>query len=351
MQALRRWLNRHPAGAPYRWLRDLSRLSATRREVVLLRQAADAAQARSDERDRQFAEQQGSLAALQEQFAAQNAALTALQQQLTEQAQALTGLVNQSELTRAELSWAAPLYKHVDLPFSHAQPAPPWIANAESVLGQPLADLPEADRERWFYSFYSEMAGGLGHILQQQYRVYLPRLPALEGRRVLDIGCGAGEFLDFLRQQGIAALGIDLEAEEVARAKARGLDALEAEALGFLQGCSERFSAITLFQVIEHVPPSQVRPLLSACVAALAPGGALLLETINLRHPNALNGFYTDPTHQVPLSDNYLSLLAQWYGLERVELLYTLPEWLPGISHEDRPRCYANYTVVGYRKA
>lgn len=328
MLVLRRWLNRHPLGAPYRWLRDLLRLSVTRRDVIQLRQVADTLEQRTREQDRTVA---------------------ALQQLLGEQGQAIVALENQAELTRAELSWAAPLYKYQDLPFGHAQPAPDWIANAERVLGVRLGELPSAERDRWFYSFYSEMAGGLGHILHQQYAMYLPYLPMLEGHRVLDIGCGAGEFLDFLRQRGIAALGLDLDAAEVARAQSRGLEAVEAEALSYLQRCDEQFAAISLFQVIEHVPPGQVRPMVAACVAALAPGGALLIETINLRHPNALNGFYTDPTHQVPLSDSYLGMLAQWYGLERVTLVYTLPEWLPGISHEDRPRCYANYAVIGYK--
>lgn len=336
MIRLQKWLNRHPLGWPYRWLRDWLRISANRRALLEQNRLL---QARLDALDSQC------------QLALQKQTDTAsqLQRRLDEVEQALQAQAGVMNDHAGQLARLAPLHLPGSLPFAYTQPAPPWIANAERVLDTVLSELPDAERERWFYSFYSEMAGGLGHILQQQYRVYLPRLPVLEGNRVLDIGCGAGEFLDFLRQQGIAGLGIDLDAEEVERARSRGLEAIEAEALSFLQGCDEQFAAISLFQVVEHVPPAQVRPLFAACIAALAPGGALLVETVNLRHPNALNGFYTDPTHKAPLSDNYLSMLAQWYGLERVELLYTLPEWLPGISHEDRPRCYANYTVIGYK--
>jgi len=321
MRTLRPWLEHHPLAAPYRWLRDLWRLSHTRREVAQLRQLADRAHGEH----------------------------AALEQRLAAQARLIGELQHQASQARAELAWAAPLYRHVELPFSHAEPAPDWIANAERVLGIRLADLPPGERERWFYSVYSEMAGGLGHLLEQQYQAYLPYLPIIDRHRVLDVGCGAGEFLHFLKRHGREALGIDLEAQEVERARARGLEAQQAEALAFLQGTEERFAAISLLQVIEHVPAAQVRPLVAACAAALAPGGVLLLETVNLRHPNALNGFYTDPTHQAPLSDSYLSLLARWNGLENVQLVYTLPEWLPGVSQQDRPRCYANYTVVGYR--
>lgn len=336
MCRLRLWLNQHALGAPYRWLRDWLFISANRRELLAQIQSTQGQIRQSQERLDEEARQ---LAGVRQR-------LDSVETGLVHGLHAHTGQLE--ELAR-QLAQLAPLYRPGDLPFSHAQPAPAWTANAERVLGQRLAELPEDQREHWFYSFYSEMAGGLGHILQQQYQAYLPRLPRLPEHRLLDIGCGAGEFLSFLGAHGMPAMGIDLDAHEVERARARGLDAVQGEAVEYLSSCRERFAAISLLQVIEHVPPSQVRPLIEACSRSLAPGGVLLVETVNLRHPNALNGFHTDPTHQVPLSDNYLSFLFQWYGLQQVELLYTLPEWLPGISAEDPPRCYANYTVVGYR--
>ena len=53
---------------------------------------------------------------------------------------------------------------------------------------------------------------------------------------VLDVGCGRGEFLDLLRDTGIAAKGLDLNPEMVEVCKARGLDATTADARSYLQG-------------------------------------------------------------------------------------------------------------------
>lgn len=367
MAKLRTWLNEHPLGAPYRGMRDLLRLSANRRQV--LEQISSARQEFSEQnlRVQHLLEriEREALSRLEQNMAHnsqivetqaarldrierleyqhhQNEQLTA--QQLADHAQHLM-------LTSAELRQLEPLYKPADLPFSYIQVAPPWIANAERLLEQPLNELPDEQRDHWFYSFYSEMAGGVGHILEQQYQVYLPLLPKIPEARVLDIGCGAGEFLNFLRNNHVPAMGIDLDAHEVERANERGLTAVHAEAVEYLTHCNEKFAAISLFQVIEHVPPALIRPLIEACAGALAPGGALLIETINMRNPNAVNGFYTDPTHQVPLSDNYMSFVFQWNQLENVEFIYTLPEWMPGISAQELPRCYANYTVIGYKKA
>lgn len=345
MEKLRIWLNEHFLGAPYRGLRDLLRLSANRRELL-----THVTQVRQEMEIRHL-ELQHTLFQAEENYqtrltlsAEQHARVT---QQLAARLDRLERLEHDNHQALEELK---PLHR-ANLPFSCTRAAPPWVANAERLLGQTLADLPDEQRDHWFYSFYSEMAGGVGHILEQQYLVYLPLLPRIPGAKVLDIGCGAGEFLNFLKANDVPAMGLDMDAHEVERANERGLDAVHAEATQYLATCNQQFSAICLFQVIEHVPPALVRSLIESCVKALAPGGALLIETINMRNPNAVNGFYTDPTHQVPLSDNYMSFVFQWSGLENVDFIYTLPEWMPGISAQDLPRCYANYTVIGHKKA
>ena len=343
MTSLREWLNHHPLGAPYRGLRDIVRVSANRRELleqnIQLRQALQTIESTLEQRIRDNAHQSSQQLHAQAQY-------------IDELEQAHLARLNQLDLDSERLrQYVEPLCVTPQLPFSYTMQAAPWIKNAEKCLGQSLADLPVEQRDHWFYSFYSEMAGGVSHILEQQYQVYLPLLPKISDARVLDIGCGAGEFLNFLRNNGIAAMGIDLDAHEVERANERGLTAVHAEATEYLTRCEEKFAAISLLQVIEHVPPMLVRPLIEACANALAPGGMLLIETVNLRNPNAVNTFYTDPTHQVPLADNYMSFIFQWNGLENVEYVYTLPDWMAGISVNDHSRCYVNYAVVGYKNS
>ncbi|NMG16353.1 class I SAM-dependent methyltransferase [Aromatoleum bremense] len=249
------------------------------------------------------------------------------------------------------------LHHPAPIDFTWLAPAPRWIELAERRIGRSLSNLAPAEKRAAFYSYYSEMGGGHTDILQQQYAAYLPLLPGSNGPvpatglRILDIGCGAGEFLAFLRNKGIPGVGIDLSATEVQRAVAAGLDVVHATAAEFLQRTDECFAAITLLQVIEHLPPEDLLPTLEACVARLAPGGLLLVETINLRHPLAINGFYTDPTHQKPLSDNYLGFVLQWLGLQGVRILYNLPDPMPGVPADDPTRLYANYTVFGYAPA
>ena len=54
---------------------------------------------------------------------------------------------------------------------------------------------------------------------------------------VLDIGCGRGELLDLLREQGLQARGIDINDEMVALCRGRGLTAEKSDAIAFLNAC------------------------------------------------------------------------------------------------------------------
>lgn len=244
------------------------------------------------------------------------------------------------------------------LPFALHQPDVQLLTRAKDRLGNKANDPALPEREAHFYSYFSEMAGDTRHILLQQYHAYWPliqqvqvRLVAGEGAPWLDIGCGAGEFLQFMHGHGWPAEGIDLSATEVARCHALGLSVQQADALAFLEAPHSngrrKYAGISLFQVIEHVPREQVVPLLQACVHSLLPGGLILVETVNLRHALAFNGFYTDPTHQTPLSDNYIAFVLQWLGLEKVGVLYTLPEPQAFVPPSEHRSHYMNYTAYG----
>jgi len=106
--------------------------------------------------------------------------------------------------------------------------------------------------------------------------MYLPR-PA-PGARVLDVGCGSGVLLARMKSLGWGACGVEVDANAVLAARARGLDIRH----GQLAGCNfpeNHFDAVHLSHVIEHVydPAS----LLRECHRVLKPGGALILLTPN----------------------------------------------------------------------
>jgi len=103
-------------------------------------------------------------------------------------------------------------------------------------------------------------------------------LHAVPGGRLLDVGCGSGEWLLWMRSLGWEAEGLDFDERAVSVATGIGLKV----SLGSLEQQrfpAESFDALTMSHVIEHLPdPVQT---LTECVRVLKPGGALFLWTPN----------------------------------------------------------------------
>ena len=99
------------------------------------------------------------------------------------------------------------------------------------------------------------------------------------GQRLLDLGCGNGEFLLRARSAGWDVVGVDFDSKAVEAARGQGLNVL----LGGVESLDpsvEKFDVITLANVIEHV--HQAGDVLRACCKLLKPGGRLWIETPNI---------------------------------------------------------------------
>ena len=96
--------------------------------------------------------------------------------------------------------------------------------------------------------------------------------------RLLDVGCGSGDWLALMRGLGWQGVGVDFDENAVKVARARGLE-VTCGALEQQNYPDGSFDALTLSHVIEHVPdPVQT---LAECLRILKPGGTLVVLTPN----------------------------------------------------------------------
>lgn len=106
-------------------------------------------------------------------------------------------------------------------------------------------------------------------------------LPHLESGRLLEIGCGSGDFLIAMKEKGWRVEGMDVDAAAAEVARQRSGVTVRVGSLGELGYPEASFDAITMCHVIEHVhDPVE---LLTECARLLAPGGRLVLVTPNWR--------------------------------------------------------------------
>ena len=143
---------------------------------------------------------------------------------------------------------------------------------------------------------------------------------------VADLGCGRGEFLEALTARGLSGVGCDTNPVMVARCRQKGLAVEEADLFSFLRSRPEgSLGGVTAFQVVEHLPADALLPLVELAVSRLAPGGRLLLETVNAESVYAMKWFWMDLTHVRPVPAPSLGRLMEACGLRDVTIDWRSP--------------------------
>lgn len=106
----------------------------------------------------------------------------------------------------------------------------------------------------------------------------------LEGVRALDIGCGGGLVSEPLARMGAVLTGIDGSEAAISAARAHaaagGLSIdYRVSTAEVLADAGETFELVTALEILEHV--ADVAAFLAAASALVAPGGLLIVSTIN----------------------------------------------------------------------
>jgi 2-polyprenyl-3-methyl-5-hydroxy-6-metoxy-1,4-benzoquinol methylase len=178
------------------------------------------------------------------------------------------------------------------------------------------------------YSDFEQRFRGEETSVKEKLKKYLPHFA--ESDNILDIGCGRGEFIQLLHEEGKQAEGIDLSESMLNVARERGLTCTNSDALGFLkQKPNDSLGGIFSAQVIEHLEPEYLRELVIESLRVLRKDAPILLETVNPLSVFALSNIYfLDVTHQKPLHPEFMRYLLESSGFSDVNIIY--PEELTG---------------------
>lgn len=141
--------------------------------------------------------------------------------------------------------------------------------------------------------------------------------------KLLDVGCGPGTFIgNYL--DGIDCLGIDFSRPQIDYANRRYGTGRHRFSTQEIASLDERFDAITMIELIEHLPPADARRLLAEAHDLLSPKGRLVVTTPNYRS---------------------LWPLIEW-GVNRASRVSYEQQH---INKYDRPRLEAELARAGYR--
>jgi 2-polyprenyl-3-methyl-5-hydroxy-6-metoxy-1,4-benzoquinol methylase len=185
-----------------------------------------------------------------------------------------------------------------------------------------------------FYLAFEDEFRGSQEVITERLKVHLPI--ALEARKrtngqpfeSMDLGCGRGEWLSLLLDEGIKARGIDCNVSLLRECQSKNLLVEEGDALGKLnEQPDQSLSFITAFHLIEHLDFQTQFSFVRNAFRVLRAGGVLLFETPNVQNIDVgASGFYHDPTHIRPVPWPLGKFMAEHVGFLPVKINFLNPD-------------------------
>ena len=204
----------------------------------------------------------------------------------------------------------------------HAAPS----LESQTSLAGPVSD----PRLEAYYLAFEEANRGSEEAIARKMQVYeswAVKQKPLSSYPILDLGCGRGEWLQWLKNKNLIACGVDSNPLMVARCQEQGLSVVQSDLLTYLNAQSDQtLGGVSAFQVIEHLPFEVLFDLVSVAWQKLVSGGSILLETPNPENLLvATHTFYHDFTHRHPVTPTALSFLLRYHGFVELEVVRSHP--------------------------
>ncbi len=163
--------------------------------------------------------------------------------------------------------------------------------------------------------------------------------PVERSAAILEIGCGHGAFLYFMRQAGyLNATGIDDSPEQVQEARRLGIvEVQNADLAEHLKTIStESLDVLVAFDVIEHFTKGELSRLADEFYRVLKPGGRLITHQPNTEGPFGSFMRHWDFTHETGFTRQSIAQLLLSSNFRRVS------------SYEDKPVVHGLKSLVRY---
>ncbi|CAH0993910.1 Ubiquinone biosynthesis O-methyltransferase, mitochondrial [Emticicia aquatica] len=178
-------------------------------------------------------------------------------------------------------------------------------------------------------AFYGELQQKInGYYLKEKEDFVMAARHINSGESVLEIGCGEGNFTNYITTDNY--VGLEFNEDAIAIAQKKGLNVINQSIEDFAKQNPEKYDVACYFQVLEHVPePSQ---FITESLKCLKKGGKLIFavpsEDTFLRF--GVNLFLNAPPHHI----------TRWRDAVFTEMQKSFPIKLKAVIHEKLHRIH-----------
>ncbi len=188
-----------------------------------------------------------------------------------------------------------------------------------------MSDFRKELYEKYVSTFKDHVAADNLHIENKSVwkwydHKYLPKIKEYNSEAaILDIGCGNGNFLDYLRDNGYKnSYGIDISDEQIQIAKSKGLSASTEDLFSFLESTDKKFDIICAMDLVEHLHKEENMKLFKLVYEHLNSGGMFLIHTPNGGGLFSQSVVYGDFTHSTIFTPSSLLQVLSLYGFKNL---------------------------------
>ena len=176
----------------------------------------------------------------------------------------------------------------------------------------------------FYFKFENRFRGDEDSILKglSIYDVLIQQIISqISNPKILDVGCGRGEFLQKWRNYTPYVIGIEHDSKMATICRSKGIEIIEDNAIDSLQKISDNsISVITIFHLIEHLEYDQLFQLLLECSRVLREDGVCIIETPSIDNLIvSTKNFYIDYSHKTHINPDSFSFMMENLGFDKVK--------------------------------
>jgi len=187
------------------------------------------------------------------------------------------------------------------------------------------------DNGRIFDEYFSSSFKQVNILTKEQYEKasdnfelsYGKFLPKNKNATILDVGCGTGHFLYYLKNKGYKNfLGIDISPQQIEFCKKNISEKVKlANGLEFLKDKDKIYDVVAAHDLLEHIPKDKILFFVNVVHNSLKKKGIFIVRVPNMSNPFSLDTRYSDFTHEIGFTAKSLYQVLWSGGFRDIRIL------------------------------